>query len=263
MNNSYVLGKNKTSFSLDEFPKIATGEKIGILFTGDIETTLIALIAKDLYGMDNVVFVLIAFEEFLQFKNDEDKLNFLKEYFDQAVKKLGGTHQYILTNTVKKNRNMTVEAKRLILQKYPQMKFMLSGHNKIHEQCMTMLKDSKWSEGKITNDKLESYLETNKNKYPELYNYVFKQQGKLFGVSKYIGFEQYEIDYETNTRPFKKLTQSEIIDLYNALGYTSQLYQTSSCDVSMGNCGICESCARRKAVFKDSTVADLTNYSFN
>jgi hypothetical protein len=158
---------------------------------------------------------------------------------------------------------MTVEAKRLILQQYPQLKFILSGHNKIHEQCMTMLKDSKWNEGKITNDKLELYLETNKNKYLELYNYVFKQQGKLFGVSKYIGFEQYEIDYETNTRPFKKLTQSEIIDLYDALGYTSQLYQTSSCDVSMGNCGICESCARRKAVFKDSTVSDLTNYSVN
>ena len=102
MNKSYVLGKNKTPFNLDEFPKIASGEKVGILFTGDIETTLIALIAKELYGIDNVVFVLIAFEEFLQFKNDEDKLNFLKEYFDQAVKKLGGTHQYILSNTVKK-----------------------------------------------------------------------------------------------------------------------------------------------------------------
>lgn len=263
MNKSYVLGKNKTPFNLEEFPKIVAGEKVGILFTGDIETTLIALMAKELYGMDNVVFILIAFEEFLQFKNDEDKLNFLKEYFDQTVKKLGGTHQYILSNTVKKNRNMTVEAKRLILQKYPQMKFVLSGHNKIHEQCMTMLKDSKWGEGKITNDRLKPYLETNKNKYPELYNYVFKQQGKLFGVSKYIGFEQYEIDYETNVRPFKKLTQPEIIDLYNALGYISQLYQTSSCDVSMGNCGICESCTRRKAVFKDSTVTDLTNYSFN
>ena len=49
MNKSYVLGKNKTPFNLEEFPKIVAGEKVGILFTGDIETTLIALMARAIW----------------------------------------------------------------------------------------------------------------------------------------------------------------------------------------------------------------------
>ena len=57
MNESYVLGRNKTVFETAEFPQITADEKIGIIFDGDIESSLLAIIAKRLYGADRVVFI--------------------------------------------------------------------------------------------------------------------------------------------------------------------------------------------------------------
>lgn len=264
MDKKYVLGKNKTVFETAEFPQIASDEKIGILFQGDIESTLLAVIAKELYGIDRVVFILIAFDEFLLYKNDEDKLNILKETFKQNVERLGGKHTLVLGSEVyKRNKNITLEIKKILLDKYQgKLKFVLSGYNKLHEQSMSMLKHCGWDRGIITDDKLKPWLEKNREHYLELYKHVVEHNGKIFGVSKYIGFEQIEADFYTNVRPFRNLTQSDIIDLYDKINALTELYHSSSCDVDVGNCGICSSCQRRKRSFRNSSVTDLTKYTF-
>lgn len=267
MDDRYVLGKNKTVFETAEFPQIASDEKIGIIFEGDIESTLLVVIAKKLYGLDRIVFIndrLIEFDERLFFKNDEDKLDIVKKTFEQSVERLGAIHTLTIDpNLYKRNRNATREFKKILVEKYQsKLKFVLSGYNKIHEQSMSMLKACGWDRGMITNDKLNDWLEKNSNRYPELYRYVFEQQGKIFGVSKYIGFEQIETDFNLSVRPFRNLITSEVIDLYEKIDALSELYRSSSCDVDVGNCGICSSCHKRKLAFRNSSVTDLTKYTF-
>ena len=111
MNESYVLGKNKTVFEIAEFPQIAADEKVGIIFEGDIESTLLVIIAKKLYGVDRVVFVndkLIAFDGPLSYEKDADKLDIVKKTFEDGVKRLGAVHTLTVDpDTYKKNTNAT------------------------------------------------------------------------------------------------------------------------------------------------------------
>ena len=240
MNDSYVLGRNKTKFEIAEFPKIGSNEKIGILFQGGIESTLLALIAKEIYGIANVVFILITADAVLGYKNDSNKLDILLRTFKDSVDDMGGTHTVELGDDALDRYNLSNSALKKIVSKYgSKIKFVLAGYSKVHD------------------------LVQNAKKYPELYKHVKKQNGKIFGVSKHIGFEQISTDYHTNVRPFRNLNLSEIIDLYGKLNLISYLYKTSSCDVDLGNCGICDNCHRRKSAFKDSSVSDLTKYTFN
>jgi len=265
MSKSYVLGKNKTRFEMTEFPQLLSDEKIGILYQGDIESTLLALVAKKIYGIDRVVFMLITSEKVLSYKENEDKLNILKTTFQQGVERLQGVHTLEINDSLfKKNQSMTAIVKKILLDRYQgKLKFVLSGHNKIHEDSMAFLKSCGWDQGKVTDDKLKPILEKNADKYPELYKHVFIQNSKIFGVSRNVGFEQIEEDFYTNVRPFRNLMQYEIIDLFEELGFLSDLYKTSSCDVDIGNCGICSGCVRRMSAFKNSSITDLTKYTVN
>jgi len=268
MNESYVLGKNKTVFEIAEFPQIAAGEKVGIIFEGDVESTLLAIMAKKLYGVDRVVFVndkLIAFDGPLAYEKDADKLDIVKKTFEDGVKRLGGVHTLTVDpKNYKKNTDATGEFKKLLVKKYQnKLKFMLCGYNKIHEQSVSMIKACGWDRGRITRGELKPWLEKNADRYPELYKYVFEQDGKIFGVSQYIGFEQIEADFNLCVRPFRNLTTSDVIDLYKQLGAVDELYKSSSCDVDIGNCGVCNDCLKRKLAFKNSSVIDLTKYTFN
>jgi len=268
MNESYIVGKNKTVFETAEFPQIAADEKVGIIFEGDIESTLLVIIAKKLYGVDRVVFIndkLIAFNGTLSYEKEEDKLDIVKKTFEEGVKRLGGMHTLTVDPKIyKKNRNATGAFKKLLIEKYQnKLKFVLSGYNKIHEQSVSMLKTCGWDRGIITEGELKPWLKKNADRYPELFKHVFEQNGKIFGVNRYLGFEQIEADFNLCVRPFRNLITSDVIDLYKQLGAISELYQSSSCDVNLGNCGICDDCQKRKLAFKNSSVTDLTKYTFN
>jgi hypothetical protein len=268
MNESYILGKNKTVFETAEFPQIAADEKVGIMFEGDIESTLLVIIAKKLYGVDRVVLVndkLIAFGGPLSYEKDADKLDIVKKTFEDGVKRLGGVHTLTVDpGTYKKNTNAMGEFKKLLVKKYQnKLRFMLSGYNKIHEQSVSMVKACGWDRGTITRGELKPWLEKNADRYPELFKYVFEQNGQIFGVSKHFGFEQLEVDFNLCVRPFRNLTTSDVINLYKQLDAVAELYQSSSCDVDIGNCGVCNDCLKRKLAFKNSSVTDLTKYTFN
>lgn len=268
MNESYVLGRNKTVFETAEFPQIAADEKIGIIFEGDIESTLLVIIAKKLYGVDRIVFIndkLIAFDGTLSPEKDNIKLDITEKTFQQGVKNLGGKHTLTVDSKIyKRNRSATNEFKKLLIEKYKgKLKFVLSGYNKIHEQSISMLKICGWDRGQITNGQLKPWLKQNSDQYPELYKHVFENNGRIFGVNQYIGFEQIEADFNLCVRPFRNLTTSDVINLYDRLGHNNELYQSSNCEVDVGNCGSCVDCHVRKLAFRDSSVSDLTKYTFN
>lgn len=268
MNKFYLLGKNKTRFDLEEFPKISPDEKIGVIYEADIESTLLCVIAREIYGLERVVFIndkLISFDGTLPQDKDDDKLEIVKRQFAQGIERFRAVHTLTVDSKIyKKHTDASLEFKNFLLQKYKgKMKYILAGYNKIHEQSMDMLKASGWHRGHITNDKLKPWLEKNSVRYPELFAHVFKNNGKIYGVLKDIDYEQIKNDYELSVRPFRNLTTSDVIDLYDKLNELSMLYQSTSCDVDLGNCGICSNCHHRKLAFKNSSVTDLTKYTFN
>jgi len=269
MNESYVLGRNKTVFETAEFPQITADEKIGIIFDGDIESTLLAIIAKKLYGADRVVFIndqAIDYDgKIYKKRKDLDRLNIINSTIQEAIKKLGGTQILnVETEIYIANRSSTKALEKLLVEKYNnKLRFVLSGWTKIHEQSISMVKACGWDRGTITRGELKPWLEKNADRYPELFKYVFEQNGQIFGVSKHFAFEQYEADFNLGVRPFRNLTTSDVIDLYDQLGAVTQLYQSSSCDVDIGNCGVCNECLKRKLAFKNSSVSDLTKYTLN
>lgn len=269
MNESYVLGRNKTVFETAEFPQITADEKIGIMFDADIESTLLAIIAEKLYGADRVVFIndqAMGYDgKIYKERKDLARLNIINSTIEEAIKKLGSTQILnVETEIYMANRNATDALAKLLVKKYNnKLRFVLSGWNKIHEQSISMLKSSGWTRGMITNGQLKPWLIKNAAHYPELHKYVFEQYGGIFGVNKNVAFEQYEADFNLCVRPFRNLTTSDVIDLYDQLGAVTQLYQSSSCKIDLGNCGTCDNCHQRKSAFKDSMVIDLTKYTLN
>jgi hypothetical protein len=268
MNESYKLGKSKTLFETAEFPTIAADEKVGIIFDGDIESKLLVIIAAKLYGIDRVVFIndkLMSYDgKLFPARKNQHRLEVVKSTFEQSFKQLGGMHRLdVATEIFVANRDATNTFVKLLAKKYNgKLKFVLSGWNKIHEQSILMLKNCGWDRGKITKGHLLPWLEKNADLYPELHKYVFEQSGNIFGVNKNVGFEQCEIDFNLYVRPFRNLTTSDVIELYKQLDCVSLLYDSSSCDDDLGNCGLCGNCLRRKSAFKNSSVVDLTKYTF-
>lgn len=268
MKESYKLGRAKTLFETAEFPKIAADEKVGIIFDGDIESKLLVIIAGKLYGMNRVVFIndrSIAYDgKLFPARKDQHRLEVAKNTFDQGYQQLGGMHRLdVDTDIFVANRDATKAFVKLLLQKYKgKLKFVLSGWNKIHEQSILLLKHCGWDQGKITKGDLLPWLEKNSDLYPELHKHVFQQSGSIFGAHKDVGFEQTEKDFNLCVRPFRNLTTSDVIELYKQLDCDSVLYDSSSCDNDLGNCGLCKNCLRRKLAFKNSSVVDLTKYTF-
>ncbi len=268
MKESYKLGRTKTLFETAEFPTIAADEKIGIIFDGDIESTLLVIIAGKLYGMDRVVLIndkSMSYDgKLFPSRKNQHRLEVVKTTFEQGFRQLSGVHRLdVPTEIFVANRDATNTFVKLLAKKYNgKLKFVLSGWNKIHEQSILMLKNCGWDRGKITRGDLLPWLEKNAHLYPELHKYVFEQSGRIFGVNKNVGFEQCENDLNLYVRPFRNLTTSDVIELYKQLNCDSQLYNTSGCDNEINNCGLCENCLRRKLAFRNSSVVDLTKYTF-
>ena len=166
MDNSYTLGKNKKLFELAEFPSINDREKIVILFTGGMKSYLIGLIAKEIYGIENIIFGFISMNIFGDFKNNTKRSQISKKNHDNAFKKLGGIHKIELDDdSFTSHEEMHHVGSRKILSKFGSVKYAVAGYTRLHEETIEMLKESGWGLGSITRNELPAYVEKNSEKY--------------------------------------------------------------------------------------------------
>lgn len=266
MNSSYKLGKNKKLFELAEFPAINAGDKIGILFTGGIKSSLVASIAKQIYGIDNIVLLFISMDQSSNFGNDKEKLACATKNFEDGVKRLGGKHTFEFDNTCFTPHQPTFSyATKKLLAKFKTIKYVISGHSNIHEEAIDMLTESGWGKGLITRGQLPEYLKNNSKKYKELNYYVENLRCPIYFTSSVESFEIVKKDYSDNVRPLRHLEFVEIVELYNKMNLLGELQLTTSCDRHEDNkhCGKCKNCLQRKYVFSQAKTTDFTNYSFN
>ena len=265
MNSSYSVGKNKKLFELTEFPAINPGDKVIILFSGGIKSTLAALIAKELYGIENIVFGFISIDAFGDFKNNTERLKISKKNYDDVFERLGGIHKFELgNNDFTKNKSMHQLHSKKILNAFPSVKYSIAGYNKIHEETMEMLIASGWGKGFITKSNLSSYVESNSDKYETL-NYALKNFNlPIPFTNSDVEFNELHKSFYSMVRPLRNLNDAEIIQLYNKMNLLNNLYQTKSCEIlENDHCGNCRNCLERKDAFLQAKITDLTNYSFN
>lgn len=264
MDSSYKL-KNKKIFELAEFPQINAEDKIAVLFSGGIKSTLVALIAKKLYGIEKVIFGFISMDAFGNFKNNSKKL-YSKKNYEDGFKKLGGLHKFEIGNesfTVHKQMHQLHSRK--ILNRFPSVKYSIAGYSKIHEETMEMLVESGWGKGLITKSQLPAYVKANSKKYETL-NYAIESFNlPIPFTNSMVEFNELHRSFYSMVRPFRNLDDAEIIQLYNKMDLTNELYQTKSCDISENedHCGNCRNCQERKKAFSQAKIRDITKYSFN
>ena len=261
MQNSYVLGKDKKIFDFSMFPQIDVGEQIGILYTGGIKSHLLALIAKELYGIENIIFVLET-----DTGNNSKDLNSLKNNFNNGISILNGIHVFQTgDNNYDNNELFYGSFVDSILARYPNIKYLLSGYDIFIEQTMQLLENSGWSKGLKTREELIKYLKQNQNNFPVVHrNHTESNVGIPMIHRKDVYLESY-IFLNNIARPFKNLDLYEIIEMYDENNLLPQLSQTISCKKSVGNthCGKCKNCLQRKNAFSLARVPDLTKYSLN
>jgi len=266
MDRSYKLGKNKKLFELAEFPAVNIGDKIGILFTGGIKSSLIASIAKQIYGIDNLVFLFISMDQFSNFDKDKKKLSCAKKNFEDGVKRLGGTLTFEFDNSCYNPHQPTFSyATKKLIGKFKTLKYVISGHSNIHEDAINMLDEAGWGKGLVTRGQLVDYLKNNSKKYKELHYYVKNLGCPIYFTSAVESFEIVKKDYLDNVRPFRHLEFIEILELYYKMNLLGELHLTTSCDKHEDNkhCGKCKNCLQRKYVFSHAGITDFTNYYFN
>jgi len=263
MNSTYnINGKTFSTFNV--FKPIATGEKIAILYTAGIKSHLLALMAKQIYGIENIVFVLNTPEEFANFKNNPTKLTKAKNNFTLGLEKLNAIHSIHNTEGLfeqhKFNYDLIMEK---INGKFSNVKFIFAGHNNMHQETIQLLLDSGWDKGLLSVNELKEYLDNNSSKYPELYYYTKNLDYKIPAVNRVLGFEQINHYYQSVQKPFANLTTTNIIKFYEILSLKDKIFESVSCPVltTKLNCGYCSDCLGKKYALSQAGIEDTTDYS--
>jgi hypothetical protein len=266
MQNSYVLGKNKKVFTLSDFPQINTGEQVGIFYTGDFKSHMIALIAKQLYGIENIVFIGLVRSE----HEAEESSNSLNYSFSQGVKNLNGMNIYSNFKNFDKSVDFSVTSQTdymvdNIKTAFPKIRYLLSGYTSVLEETVNFLENVGWHKGLVTREELRSILENNKNNYPNLHRRVNTFKGYIPMTLPHQFYHEMLRYLNCAIRPFKNLDDYEILEIYDANNLLPELSKTISCEINKDDlhCGKCISCNERKYAFSLAKLPDLTKYSLN
>jgi len=254
-------------------PRIKKDEYVGLYFTGGIESTLVAQMLFDKYGVDRVVLVIISTEYYGSFRRKEDKRTRVIHDFELRSEELGAKHtMFITTEDIDMQDekygtrfiNPLVKAK--ITQQIGNCKNVFSGFSNVQKEMMQILAECNYTSKSMTNAEVREWLEEDNriDNYPDMKQYLQDQNGDLMFVNNLAGFPYINEYYSNTIKPLGDLRLPEIIDLYNKYDLTDMLSDTISCNVGdfegHDQCGICKSCQQRRAGFKEAGVEDPTRY---
>lgn len=262
MNNTFNLSTGKIFSILKSYPQINPGDKVGIMFTGGVESYLIARIAKELYGVDNIVFILITDSKFSGYAENIQKFNKIKENFYKNVKLLGGIHTHEVDNLYSDPNFLYENLKKSVNEIHPSIAHIIAGYSLLHKEQLQLLLDCEWDKGAITRDDVVEFYNNNKNQYPELKTFIDECEGVIFYINDHYGFENIQYFFYKSLCPFIELTKVEVIELYIQMELVDELFLTTSCsnNTTEGHCGFCKRCLFRKYRIQSNNIDDLTSY---
>jgi hypothetical protein len=255
MNKTYYLGPDRTPWTLeDNFP---TGGKMAVLFSGGVESTLIASIAVEIYGRENVI---LLWTDSVFCDNNPVIKPSIKFNVETVAAHLGMEPVYVPVDWAAYCRDPLTTHR----QAWNSARDSL-GFDHLAMGMTAMF----WDIGplqQLTKQEIIDYCNSDRVRFwpmieqfhmdtdlyteyprmnidPNVYQWLKTNSGK-------------EILFSLGT-----LHKQEVIDLYYQLGKQDLLYKTLSCLVATGrHCGRCFDCQNRYDAHDILRIEDLTNY---
>jgi 7-cyano-7-deazaguanine synthase in queuosine biosynthesis len=266
--NTYLLGPEKLTYNI--FENFPPANKVGIAFSGGMESTLLALIAFEIYGKDNVI-LTYSYNPFTLGLNTEqaiknnvengsklldkdvilldmDMNNLLSDYSKTVLENL---------NFLKNNYNMDI-----LLAGYTKTFFSLKEFSNVNNTQDDILKKAFSDPVKYKNTIDEFHLNSKDN-----YSYALTLNIPALSSSSFNLFKDERI-CKIQKLPFEKITKTEIVDLYIQLGLVNYMFETRTCQMKEiektgRHCGLCLVCQGRYSSITNMGLEDKTVYANN
>ena len=245
--------------------------KIGILFTGGVESYYVAKLCIEKYGKDSVIFILFTQNTYYSHK-ELDKLKKVIKDFDKSVNRIGGLHKYIMTTEDHKSSEgkwLIEKAFNSTKNVFKDLEYITAGYNKIHVEAWNLVDSISFTPEM---DEKEAYRKSRlelacyPKKYPELIDFIFKCNGSCYFYEEDFTVRRFDeiaiSSFDKWVFPLLYLKKEEVIKLYEKNNWLDELYLTNSCNDPISNihCGKCKNCLSRKLSFKNANIEDRTEY---
>jgi 7-cyano-7-deazaguanine synthase in queuosine biosynthesis len=261
-----ILKPTNTEYKIsDHFPPLTWG-KAGVALSGGLESTLIARIAMDVYGPENVV-LLYSDNMFTQ-GDPESNVNVnvnvtnAAKILNHAVEYWPVDHNLHETDKFTSRTNMEQGIK----DKF-NVEFTFWGFTKLFFDVAEFKEDANSTHSSI----LEKCY-SDPVKYRSVIEEFHLPSGTFSEYVKDLAIPGDVYPMLRNSpgvlRPFDILNKSEVLDLYQQLGYSDLAQLTHSCVVDTirtnhTHCGKCFNCQQRYDAFAKLGMEDLTVYESN
>lgn len=261
-----ILRPTNTEYNIDDyFPQLTWG-KVGIALSGGLESTLIARIALDKYGAENVV--LTYSDDMFTVGNPEANKN-VKINVENGGKILGQHVHYVPIDIKLHNKDIQAWSQQVFeyMKNTYNIEFTMWGFTKLFFNVAEFKEDVNSTHESIVKKCYSDY-----EKYRDVIEEFHLPTGTFTEYIKDLQIPgvvypmlRSSFNQKVTLRPFDTLNKSEVIDLYIQLGYLDLAHKTNSCvtnSVRENNihCGTCFNCQQRYDAFAKLGVEDKTVY---
>lgn len=256
-----------------ELPEIDDDEYAGIFFTGGVESTLVAKMMIEKYGVDRVVFIILTMNRYSNYASNQKKLSRVTGDFESRVTRLGGKHIVDMNTTdaeqcdeLYQTRILVDMTRMKINREVGKCNHVFAGYSNIHQEHMTLLDDCEWEKGMMLREQVETWLDEDNriDNYPEVKRFLREQKGALYFVTEAVSFSTVQDHYYNTIKPLNELTKGEAVELYKLYDIEDELQYTITCNEpkysGYDHCGECKNCIQRQDGFTDAGMEDPTNY---
>ncbi len=269
MKNEFILEPTKTPYNISEnFPPVTEGKKVGVFLSGGLESTLVAKIALDVYGKDNVI--TFYSDEIFTYKDPNGNRNVWTNVSNSA-KLLGTEPVYLPIDYDLHMTDKMASAAKLIKEgseKY-NVEFTMWGFTKLFYSVSGFKTDDN-----ATHDDVVEQCYADPVKYKDVIEEFHLPTGEFTKYVKDLDipsdvYKMLDYDYKNGYKiksPFRTLNKGEVIDLYRQLDILELAHQTRSCvtdsiSESGKHCGTCFNCQQRHDAFAVLNLKDETVYA--
>lgn len=264
LSKKIILKPSNVEYNIaDHFPLPVTG-KVGIALSGGLESTLIARMALDIYGPDNVV-LLYSDNMFTQ---GQSNINInVKVNVSNAEQLLGYPIHYVPVDTALHTADKISSVEKIakwLLENW-NVEFTMWGFTKLFFDVAEFKEDTT-----ATHNSIISKCYSDPIKYKSIIEEFHLPSGEFAEYIKDLDIpgDVYSMLRVSPSikRPFDILNKSEVVDLYIQLGYIDLAHKTHSCITDTirtdnTHCGVCFNCQQRYDAFAKLGVEDKTKYA--
>jgi hypothetical protein len=265
----YTLAPNGLEYQINKyFPPLEEGKKMGVFLSGGMESTLISLIAQEVYGKNRV---FNFYSDNIFSANDPNRSHYIRGNVQRSADFIGVESVYLDFDYQLHvaDRQQSIENKMLSLRETYNVDFVMFGFTKLFFEVEPFKQEG------LTEKQVREIAFADPTKFKstieEFHLETDEYTWHLLDID--IPSEVYHLLRQTSgfiRSPFKDLNKCEVVDLYTQLNKLDVLYRTSSCITDSltrvgKHCGRCFNCQQRWDSFKiaGTGIKDQTVYESN